>query len=138
MRDAYKAAYGVVDTTDPKTIYVKIGTWMEAMVDATHQSRHISALKNRIRAHTHLAPFPPYLDRDKHLLFFDVKSTGVRFNKRSFVDLEFTFYNRVPTAVPDTLETDLRAICEHLCAGLDADPEFRFHLTKTSPFVTAS
>ena len=92
----YNVVYGSVNNKNPKALYINISAWADPKVDGeTNYNRIIRDLDKRVRQTIYnsldkeiTTPF----FKDKTIIDFDIRESGVRYGKRSFVGCEITLY----------------------------------------------
>lgn len=87
-----KAIYGSVDAKNLKSIYLNIQTWVDPKVDIVEGwDRIISNLSRQIK-HTIYDVLNRNFFEDKFILDLDLRSSGIQYGKKSFLNLEITFF----------------------------------------------
>ena len=92
----YNVVFGTINSRVPKAIYITLSTWVEPKNDEEiNYHRVIRNIDKKIRQSIF-----NYLSENKGVAFdknnvivdFDFRESGVKFNKRSFVNLEVTLF----------------------------------------------
>lgn len=92
----YNVSYGTVNNKIPKAIYINISAWGEPKSELEHNyNRLIKDIDKKIRQSIY-----NFLEDNNILLFakertivdFDIKESGIKFGKRSFTNCEITLY----------------------------------------------
>ena len=86
-----KTYFGTVDSKELKSIYVVIQCWIEPNDDYENWTRIIGNLERKIK-HTILEVQDNILFQKFNILDLDLRSSGIKKGKRSFVNLEVTFF----------------------------------------------
>jgi hypothetical protein len=87
-----KALYGTVDSKNLKSIYLNIQTWVIPKIDAEQNwNRIISNFSRQIR-HTIYEFINRFYFEDKFIVDLDLRSSGIQYGKKSFLNLEITFF----------------------------------------------
>ena len=87
-----KAIYGSVDAKNLKSIYLNIQTWVDPKIDIVDGwDRVISNLSRQIK-HTIYDILNRNYFEDKFILDLDLRSSGIQYGKKSFLNLEITFF----------------------------------------------
>lgn len=106
-----KIGYGTVDFKNLKTIYLKFNSWVEPSHDDVdfdvliHKSRR--TIKNKI-----------YMLKNKKfkpqsIVDLDIKTNGIKLNKRSFMNLEITLYvNEFFDVKSKPIKTEIKTFIE--------------------------
>jgi len=125
-----KMGYGTVDFKNLKTIYLKINTWVqpenetEDFNSTIHKSRRIIKeiiynLKN------------PYF-KQQSIVDLDIRTKGIKLEKRSFMNLEVTLYVEKQFDVKSKeIKTFIKDLGENIVdVGLSDKMLFNFYKTK--------
>lgn len=87
-----KALYGTVDSKNLKSIYLNIQTWVVPKIDTEQNwNRIISNFSRQVR-HTIYEFINRFYFEDKFIVDLDLRSSGIQFGKKSFLNLEITFF----------------------------------------------
>jgi hypothetical protein len=92
----YNVVYGSVNNKNPKALYINISAWADPKIDTeTNYNRVIRDLDKRVRQTIYnileKEATTPFF-KDKTIIDFDIRESGVRYGKRSFVGCEITLY----------------------------------------------
>jgi len=91
ISDLFKTSYGTVDVSSLRSIYLNMSTWVEPIEEATNWSPPIKKVKNKIKHQVHNqlndSPF-----KDKTIVDLDLRASGIKKGKRSFLRCEVTLY----------------------------------------------
>lgn len=85
-----KVGYGTVDCKDLKTIYVQLNSWTQPNTEDCDYDRLIAKTRKQIKEiiyNLNCEFFKP-----QSIVDLDIKTSGVKTNKKSFMDLEITLY----------------------------------------------
>jgi hypothetical protein len=85
-----KVGYGTVDYKDLKTIYIQLNSWTQPDTEDCDFDRLISKTRRLIKDtiyNLNCEYFKP-----QSIVDLDIKTSGIKTNKRSFMDLEVTLY----------------------------------------------
>jgi hypothetical protein len=85
-----KIGYGTVDYKNLKTIYVQLNSWTQPSVDEHDFNKLISKTRRQIKEIIYNLN-TEYFKRES-IVDLDIKTSGIKTNKRSFMDLEITLY----------------------------------------------
>ena len=85
-----KIGYGTVDYKNLKTIYVQLNSWTQPSVDEHDFNKLISKTRRQIKEKIYNLN-TEYFKRES-IVDLDIKTSGIKTNKRSFMDLEITLY----------------------------------------------
>lgn len=86
-----KSIYGTVDSKNFKSIYLNIQTWVDPKHESESWNRVISNFNRQIK-HTVYEILNKNIFEDKFILDLDLRSSGIQYGKKSFMNLEITFY----------------------------------------------
>jgi hypothetical protein len=98
----YNVSFGSVDNKRAKSIYINLSSWVEPKEDVEHinYTRRIKNINKKIRQTVY------NLLNTKDTLFFenqtiidlDIRESGIKYGKRSFMSCEITLYasNEIP------------------------------------------
>ena len=86
-----KCTYGTVDYKNLKSIYIVLHSWVEPKVDISNWERYNGILCRNIK-HVLLHSANSNLFKSFNIVDLDLRSSGMRMGKRSFMNLEITLY----------------------------------------------
>ena len=132
----YNIVYGSVNNKNPKAIYINISSWAEPKNNTDiNYNRIIKDNDKSIRQiifnflnNNQFAPF----HKERTIVDFDMRESGVKYGKKSFVNCEITLYLRYEIPVNSYM---LKPIVDDLIEnivkiGFDDNDHFRFHKKK--------
>jgi len=90
FKDA-KCYYGTVDSVNLKTIYVVLQTWVEPIKEFDNWDRSTGLLERYIK-HSLLEVVDNNYFEKHNIVDLDLRSSGIKKGKRSFMNLEITLY----------------------------------------------
>jgi hypothetical protein len=85
-----KIGYGTVDFKNLKTIYIQLNSWTQPLVEEHDFDRVI--LKTRRKIKERIYDLNSELFKKESIVDLDIKTNGIKTNKRSFMDLEITLF----------------------------------------------
>ncbi len=85
-----KIGYGTVDFKNLKTIYIQLNSWTQPLVEEHDFDRLI--LKTRKKIKDKIYNLNSEFFKPESIVDLDIKTNGIKTNKRSFMDLEVTLY----------------------------------------------
>jgi hypothetical protein len=91
----YNVVFGSVDNKNPKALYINISAWAEPRnEDEMRYGRVIRNFDKKIRqsVYNFLDGETTLFSKDRTVVDFDIKESGVKFGKRSFANCEITLY----------------------------------------------
>jgi hypothetical protein len=86
-----KITYGTVDSVTLKSIYLNIQTWVEPIKDYDNWNRIVLNMSRSIK-HVILESVNKNLFEEKFIVDLDLRPSGISLGKKSFMNLEITFY----------------------------------------------
>ena len=92
--DRVKIGYGTVDYNNLKTIYVQLNSWIEPTSNEQDFDKLIFKTRKRIKDNVCFLNSDFF--KNQCIVDLDIKTNGVKLNKRSFMDLEITLYVNKP------------------------------------------
>jgi hypothetical protein len=111
----YNIVYGSVNNKNPKALYIQITGWADPKQDdKLKYSRIIRELDKRVRQtiyNTLTSNITTPFLRERTIIDFDIRESGVKYGKRSFVNCEITLYLKSETPVNSN---DLRPALDDL------------------------
>ena len=91
ISDLFKTSYGTVDVSSLRSIYLNMSTWVEPIEEAINWASPIKKVKSTIKHKIHNqlndSPF-----KDKTIVDLDLRASGIKPGKRSFLRCEVTLY----------------------------------------------
>ena len=85
-----KLGYGTVDFKNLKTIYVQLNSWTQPLEENCDFNKII--LKTRRQIKENIYNLNSELFKPESIVDLDIKTNGIKTNKKSFMDLEITLY----------------------------------------------
>jgi hypothetical protein len=128
-----KCKYGTVDSKNLKSFYLNIQSWVEPKNEETNWDRIISILIRNIKNTVNEILNLDFLD-NKIIVDLDLRSSGISLGKKSFMNLEITFF------IKKQIDFKSPIIKEFVKKTIDVINQdifkynnyFNFYLTKTS------
>lgn len=84
-----KIGYGTVDFKNLKTIYIKLNSWVEPSEDVDF---NILINTSRRKIKNKIYDLKDVKFKPQSIVDLDIKTNGIKLNKRSFMNLEITLY----------------------------------------------
>jgi len=85
-----KIGYGTVDYKNLKTIYIKLNSWTQPTEENYNFQKIISKISKVIKHH--IFNLNCVYFKQESIVDLDIKTSSIKTNKRSFMDLEITLY----------------------------------------------
>jgi len=86
-----KIGYGTVDFKNLKTIYLKLNAWVEPENEELDFDKTISFARKSIKELIRTHDFNGYFKKES-IVDLDIRTKGIKMNKRSFMNLEITLF----------------------------------------------
>jgi hypothetical protein len=85
-----KLGYGTVDFKNLKTIYVQLNSWTQPLEENCNFDKIISKTRRQIKENIYNLNSEFF--KPESIVDLDIKTNGIKSDKRSFMDLEITLY----------------------------------------------
>ena len=131
----YNVYYGSVNNKEPKALYINISAWAEPEEDDNiNYSRVIRDLDKKIRQsiYQELEENYPIFLRERTIVDFDIRESGIKYGKRSFANCEITLFMKYELPINSD---DMKSILDDLIKviiddALEKSKHFKFHKKK--------
>jgi hypothetical protein len=129
----YTVYSGPIDNKKAKTIYLNISSWGNPIKDTSlNYERVIKNLRKSVLQHTYNILCESNFKESNTIVDLDMRSSGVRYGKKSFMSCELTLfqknYNQVNSdIVVESMKDISKSIIENV---LDTNEHFIFGKTK--------
>ena len=125
-----KIGYGTINHKNLKTIYLSLNSWLEPNEICEDYDAILRSSKNKIKRLVHNLGHG--LFREESIVDLDVRTKGIKKEKRSFMNLEVTLYTLKQVNFKDKdLKTDMYCLlCEIIDTCLDNELLYNFHKKK--------
>jgi hypothetical protein len=88
-----KCYYGSVDATELKSIYLVLQTWVKPTQERDNWERVVGTISRTIK-HKILEIYNKSLFREHFIVDLDLRTSGIKIDKASFLNLEITFFTK--------------------------------------------
>lgn len=131
----YNIVFGSVNNKNPKAIYINISAWAEPLeLDGINYTRVIKNINKKIKQQL----FNMFnvdgclFSKDKTIVDLDIRESGIRYGKRSFMSCEITLFSKLEIPVNSELvKIKLNEILESIIKKIfDSNDSFKFHKRK--------
>ena len=127
----FKSQYGTIDSTNLKSIYLNIQTWVEPKKEVENWSRVVLNMSRSVK-HSVYENLNRELFDDKFIVDLDLRTSGIQLKKKSFMNLEVNLYVKEHM---DFKSPKLKKIIKTLIQNVYSDvlnknDYFKFYLTK--------
>ena len=127
-----KVSYGTVDAKEFKSLYLNLQTWVQPKKDSYNWDRVVLNMTKSIKQSIHQNINKTIFD-DKFIVDLDLRSSGLKLNKKSFLNLELNLF--IIEKDMDFKSVRLKRVLKKLVTDIYSDvlvrnEYFRFYLTK--------
>jgi len=134
--DTIKSFYGTVDSKELKSIYLNIQTWVTPVEEEDNWNRVVSIMSREIK-HSVLASINTDIFRPHFIVDLDLRTSGIRYNKKSFMNLEVNLFVQKDMdfkcmELRDSIKKILRRIYKD---NISNNNHFTFSATKNSEIL---
>lgn len=131
----YNVVFGSVNNKTSKAVYINISAWAEPMIESDiNYTRVIKDLNKKVKQtiFNHLDLKENNFIKNNTIVDFDIRESGIRFGKRSFINCEVTLYlNQEISINSEEMLFDLDEITNLLIKKVyENDKTFKFHIKK--------
>ena len=88
----FRTYYGSVDYKKPKSIYLNISSWFTPTYESENWERVVGKLKRKIKYNIIESSSPELFLSNKNIVDLDIRTSGIRENKRSYMNCEITLF----------------------------------------------
>ena len=125
-----KIGYGTVDFKNLKTIYLKLNSWLQPENETDDFNYLIGKSRRKVKEIIYNLKSPYF--KDQSIVDLDIRTTGIKLEKRSFMNLEVTLYvnNQFDIKSKD-IKLIINDLFEHIVdEGLSDKKLFNFYKSK--------
>jgi hypothetical protein len=125
-----KIGYGTVDFKNLKTIYLKLNSWLQPENETDDFNYLIGKSRRKVKEIIYNLKSPYF--KEQSIVDLDVRTKGIKLEKRSFMNLEVTLYvsNQFDIKSKD-IKLIINDLFEHIIdEGLSDKKLFNFYKTK--------
>ena len=125
-----KIGYGTVDFKNLKTIYLKLNSWLQPENETDDFNHLIGKSRRKVKEIIYNLKSPYF--KDQSIVDLDIRTKGIKLEKRSFMNLEVTLYvnNQFDIKSKD-VKLIINDLFEHIIdEGLSDKKLFNFYKTK--------
>ena len=132
----HNVVFGSVNNKHPKAVYINVSAWAEPLNEV--DGGYTRAIKN-IHKKTRQSLYDTFIKdsnsifvSDRTIVDLDIRESGIRLGKRSFMNCEITLFVNVEIPINSDYMTDiLTQISETIIYNVfDKDKTFKFHKKK--------
>jgi hypothetical protein len=126
-----KVSYGTVDSKNLKSIYINIQTWVEPKDSYDNWTRIVLNMSRAVK-HVVFNCLDRNLFDEKFIVDLDLRTSGIQYKKRSFMNLEITIYTLEEM---DFKSAILKKSVKNIVGCINSDifrknEYFNFHISK--------
>ena len=132
----YNVTFGSVNNKNPKAIYINISSWAEPIEDdEINYNYSIRSLNKKVRQ-TLFNVFDSdsdcLFDKRRTIVDLDIRESGIRYGKRSFMSCEITLYLFNEYSITSTFMKDkLEELTDYMLKNVfDDNKTFKFNKKK--------
>ena len=131
----YNVISGTVDNKNPKSIYIQISAWGKPKIDREGDyDRIIKQKSKKVKKKLFEVLSDDKFYKDRCIVDFNMASSGINFDKRSFMSVEVTLFQKDPL-IPinsDELLPTLNNISSKIISDVfEKDEDFKFYRRKS-------
>ena len=125
-----KIGYGTVDFKNLKTIYLKLNSWLQPENETDDFDHVIHRSRRKIKEIVYNLKTPYF--KEQSIVDLDIRTKGIKLEKRSFMNLEVTLYvdKQFDVKSKELRNTIKRLIEDIVDLGLHEKKLFNFYKTK--------
>jgi hypothetical protein len=125
-----KIGYGTVDFKNLKTIYLKLNAWVQPENDTEDYNQTISKTRRKIKESIYNLKDSNF--KDQCIVDLDIRTKGIKLEKRSFMNLEITLYveKQFDVKSKEIKNTIKNLLVDVVNDGLIDKKLFNFHKSK--------
>jgi hypothetical protein len=130
--EEYRVTYGTVDSKNLKSIYLNLQTWVKPKMEIENPRRVVGCLSKRIK-YKMIENINKNIFKENFIVDLDLRSSGIQYNKKSFMNLECFFYTNnlnLDVKSPDVKDSIKKIVDSVIFDVLDKNESFAFSLTK--------
>jgi len=132
LYESFKVRVGTVNNKVPTSVYIKISGWANPLKeDNLNYDRVISGLKKKITSRIHDYRSERF-HNNRTIVDLDMRSSGIRFGKKSYTDCEITLFQKelTPVNTPEVKEHLFNITDTLITEVLENDEYFTFTRVK--------
>ena len=125
-----KIGYGTVDFKNLKTIYLKLNSWLQPENETDDFDHVIHRSRRKIKEIVYNLKTPFF--KEQSIVDLDIRTKGIKLEKRSFMNLEVTLYvDKQFDVKSKELKNTVKKLIEDIVdLGLQEKKLFNFYKTK--------
>jgi hypothetical protein len=132
----YNITYGCVDNKNPKSVFINITAWVEPLSEKEEDyNKIIKSINKKIRQSVYnflsINTNTSFV-KDKTIVDLDLRESGIKFGKRSFMSCELTLFQNEDNSInSDIVKKGLNLISNLVIDEIfENDEDFKYHKRK--------
>jgi hypothetical protein len=125
-----KIGYGTIDYKNLKTVYLKFNSWLQVENETDNFDATIHKTRRKVKEIIYNLGDPHF--KKQSIVDLDIRTKGIKLEKRSFMNLEVTLYveDNFDVKSKSTKENIKKILVTILEEGLTSKNLFNFHKSK--------
>lgn len=125
-----KIGYGTVDHKNLKTVYLKLNSWIQPENETDDFNSLINKTRRKIKEQIYSLRTPYF--KSQCIVDLDIRTKGIKMEKRSFMNLEITLYveNAFDVKTKETKKLIKDIMIDTIDASLSNKKLFNFNKSK--------
>ena len=131
-KDNYKVKLGTIDNKNPKTIYLNVSAWGKPLTEEENYDNVINNLRKKIKQKLFTQIGFGNFEKERYIVDLDMRSSGIKQSKRSFMSCEITLFQKDRLSVndPSMINVSNELINSIIEDCFEENNHFRFYKTK--------
>lgn len=127
----FKSQFGTIDSTNLKSIFVNIQSWVEPKDEVENWNRVVLNMTRSIK-HTVLENINKEFFDTKFIVDLDLRTSGLQLKKKSFMNLELNLFLLEPLDFKSPkLKKQVKSLIKEIYGNsMSKNKYFKFYLTK--------
>jgi hypothetical protein len=127
----FKSQFGTIDSTNLKSIFVNIQSWVEPKDEVENWNRVVLNMTRSIK-HTVLENINKEFFDTKFIVDLDLRTSGLQLKKKSFMNLELNLFLLEPVDFKSPkLKKQVKSLIKEIYGDtMSKNKYFKFYLTK--------
>lgn len=133
VSNSFKSLYGTVDSKKMKSIYINIQSWVTPKKELENWNRIVGVFSRELK-HTIFESIDTNLFLPRSIVDLDLRTSGINFGKKSFLNLEINLYTEKEIDFKSTeIKNSVKKIISALnYENIQKNEHFVFTLTKNN------
>lgn len=128
----YSTIISTLNKDDSKTIFLTVSAWGEPKLDKELDYRRvINNLSKSIRQKLYNNLDNKYFDRERTIVDLDMRESGIKFGKKSYVNIDVTLFKNCNLTFKDEkLQNYSKELCSMIVDIMESNDNFKFYKKK--------